>query len=170
MTELNTDHIEEYRLVADFLEKLKTTGVWTPVPEYIPEDKIEFQIYEHELPPLAWIGDKESRNTILLERFKALAKAIGGRWEKNDPKTSYFDDMYYTFTSVNTIGKASIRLLMQRDVICERVPVGTTIVEVPAVKAQKATTREETLYERECKPLFKHAEAELDKAMEQVGE
>lgn len=165
MTELNAEMAEEFALVSEFLATLReSTDIFIPLPQY-RYGLLDFNLWSHDLPMEAYTLSQEARNALVVERFRALAKAIGGRWEKNDPNKGSFDDSYYTFTSVNRIGTAQVRLCMDRNMICERVQVGTETVTIPAVEAEPERVVEKPIFERECKPLFANAEKELDEAM-----
>ena len=167
MTEITQELVDEYAQVAEFLGKVRETGTWFPIPNYSPGDTVSFNFYTYDLPwsEAATMNDEQKNSSIIL-RFRAAAKALGGRWEKNDPNSSYYDDMYYTFTNTTVkIGKAKLVLMMTRDTICERVEVSRTVKVIPAVVAQPARTVDDITYSRECKPLFASAEKALDTAM-----
>lgn len=168
MTGLTPAFIEEMELKLEFVKRVASLGVWLPQPT-IYDWTIEFAFARHQLPADLRISlSEEEQNNAVIERFKTAARAIGGRWQKNDPKASTYDDTWYTFTNEQKIGDATLVLRMERDTVCERVVVGKKTVVKPAVPAQPEQIVEEVEYERECKPLFKHAEAELDAAMKSL--
>lgn len=160
--------VEQQEITLEFVKRAASLGVWLPEPA-IYTWEIEFSFNRYQLPNDLRISlSEEEQNRAVVERFKAAARAIGGRWQKNDPKASNYDDTWYTFTNDQMIGNAQLRLRMERDVICERIPVGKKTVVKPAVAAKPEEVVEEVVYERECKPLFKNAEAELEAAMKEL--
>jgi hypothetical protein len=164
--ELKANHAARLRAVADLTDQLLATGTWFPVPTIVEGSKPElfFDFHVWELPAMAWAagGDDadEKRQEATVERFRAASRALGGRWHKNDPKLNSYEDTYYTFThDLPTVADLTIVLRMQRDVICERVQVGTEKKVIPAVEAQAEQVVDAPVYERECKPLFAKTEA-----------
>jgi len=165
--QLDEDYLEQYATTLQFLKSAEALDVWLPHPG-ITDGAIEFSFTKWELP--REIRDSDQANTTLIARFRAAAKALGGRWEKNDPKASRLDDVYYIFTNTMQIGTLQLVLRMDRDVICERIKVGSKVVTIPAVEAAPSQSVTEDVYERECKPLFKDAERDLDAAMGELTE
>lgn len=165
MSTLTPEYVQQLRVTAEFLDRVSQLDVWLPEPSIAP-DEIEFTFRPIGLPFDVWARlSGEERVQHVIEAFKSAARAIGGRWEKNDPKASSWDDQQYIFTNTVSIGTAKLRLRMDRDLICERKVVGTKEVVKPAVEAQPERVVVEEIYERECKPLFANAERELDAAM-----
>jgi hypothetical protein len=167
MAEITQEIVEEFKNVAEFLIEVRNTGTWFPVPEHMPGESLVFKFYGWDLPyPESVTMNDEQKNAAVILRFRAAAKALGGRWEKNDPKKGWYDDQYYTFTNTAVkIGGAKLVLMMPRDTICERIEVKRTPKVIPAVEAQPERVEETIEYSRECKPLFAAAEKALDSAM-----
>jgi len=163
---LNSAYLEQQNTAVRFLERLHELGVWLPQPSIQPT-RIQFQFFRYQLPSEAHFGmNDEKQNQLVVDRFRQAARAIGGRWEKNDPTANSYEDAYYTFTSVIKVGTADVQLLMERDTVCERVKTGKKVEKVTEARpAQERKVEMVDEEERECKPLFKHAEAELDAAM-----
>lgn len=158
-------YVEQLKLATEFVERVSQLGVWLPQPSIAPHE-IEFAFSTWQLPhDLRLTMSEEEQARAVVERFRNAARAIGGRWEKNDPKVSDWNDRQYIFTNAVDVGTAKLRLRMERDLICERKVVGTKEVVKPAVEAQPERVVIEEVYERECKPLFANAERELDAAM-----
>jgi hypothetical protein len=172
MPEMTPRRLELRRAIDDFLEKLITSSsVFVPEPSF-DGSTIRFDLWEWDATtvPGYYQLSAEGRQQIVVERFKALARAIGGRWEKNDPKNSGYDDTYYEFKSAlpHIGGQVFIKISMQRDMICERVQVSTERKVIPAVEAQPEKVIEEPVFERECKPLFVKTEGELDRLQKEL--
>ena len=170
MSELNNARVDDYIEFVDFITKLRASAdVWIPVPTFTPGGELQFSFYSHDINN-DWRLSDDARNKAVVDRFKGVARAIGGRWAKNDPKSSRYDDASYTFTNETvTIGGAKVLLLMERDTVCERIPVGSTTKVIPAREAQPERIEEEIVYVRECKSLFANQERELDEAMREVS-
>lgn len=131
---------------------------------------------EHpELPTPHWFGSSEwDRLSWYPGTPRAaanLVKALGGRWSKNDPKTS-------EFAAGHLVMKAAlddalfVELTVSREGVCEKKVVGTERVEVekiitPAVKA--TVTEDRDVIEFECKSLLSLADQELLADMEAIA-
>lgn len=75
------------------------------------------------------------------QKALALARAIGGKWDKKEAG----DWLYLR----RAIGRHTIEINMNRNLVCERVQVGTKTVEVPDPEAALVTV-EEPVYEWHC--------------------
>lgn len=160
MSELTRDHVTELQQITEFLERAQRLGVYLPVPTIDLGDQVKFRFSPYALENWYTLSE-ERRSEMVVEQFKAAAKAIGGRWAKNDPKASQYDDNVYLFTHDGVFFGDSTKLVlaMDRDMICERVQVGTETKVIPAVEAQPERTEEVPIFERECKPLNTRTEA-----------
>jgi hypothetical protein len=168
-----TEHTaEQFTALGAFLEKLVETGVAIPFPT-VTSEEVKFHFFANGLPNEVWLWTEERRNNAVVESFRLVAKTIGGRWAKNDPKKSAYDDIYYTYVN-ETANIAGLRivLIMDRNLICERVQVGTEKVVVPAVEAQPEKVIEKPIYETECKPMFAKVEEIMgsQKAVESLND
>lgn len=158
---MTPEYVASHQEVSAFLEDLiaaaAVAGVYVPVPSQ-GVSALTFDINAYDDMPIdiwAATNDREQRDKVAVHRFKELARAIGGRWEKNDPKASSYDDSYYLFTNrTRKIGGLDVVLRMDRDIICERVQVSTKPRTIPAQPAVAEHVIDEPVYERECKPLF----------------
>lgn len=88
----------------------------------------------------------------------ALALAIGGNWQKNDPKVSEYESNYYRLTREQKVGGFRIEVWALRSQICERVVTGTKQVTLPAVEAREERVIEEPVFEWQCIPLNRNAD------------
>lgn len=169
MSELTRFKIQQLQAAHLFLEALADTGVWFPEPTITLGESgmIKFIFSEYDLPD-AWMLSSEARQKPTVDRFKAAARAIGGRWMKNDPKASTYDDSWYVFTNDQKQAGLKIVLVMERDMVCERVQTGTEKVTIPAIQAQPERVEERPVYERECKPLFRDTEREIDRLADEL--
>lgn len=88
-----------------------------------------------------------------------VQKAIGGRWHKNDPKSSSFEASYYSLIhDIEFSGGIKLQLLTQREMVCTPVVVGKTIKKIDAQPAVAAKEFEVDEIEYECHPLLKRAD------------
>jgi hypothetical protein len=123
------EYIARLRKLADLLEE--TPGLIMPYD--INKDEIRF------FPS----GAKETA---------ATARLFPSSWSKNDPKKSTYDASYYKLTGAWE--GVAVVVLEDRAAVCERVQVGTTVVEHEAAEAY---TEERPVYEYECSPLLAKA-------------
>lgn len=93
-------------------------------------------------------------------KVRDAARAIGGRWHKNDPSKSSSDAAYYILThDVKLAGDVQVRIQCDRDEVCEKVETGTKTVVVPAKAAVEEHVEEQPVYSFICKPLNEAANA-----------
>jgi hypothetical protein len=165
------DTAARLRALTDFLDQLPDD--FEQQPSIAPNGSyVLFSFNTWSLPCTFWGRDHtdDTRGAEIKRRFKETARVIGGRWAKNDPKKSAYDDENYIFTHAfglpvpesDVDEVIEIRLIMPRDLVCERVQVGTEEKVVPAVEAQPERVEKVPVFERDCKPLFAEP-AELDK-------
>jgi hypothetical protein len=170
ITVLTKNQVAEYREVADFLDEALGQGVDLPLPAHIVGNRLQFTFSGYQLD--GWyLMSEDERSKAVVAWFRRVARGLGGKWSKNDPKSSTYDDQNYQFTSESkTFGDGSTVLVlsMDRDMICERVQVGTEKKVIPAVEAKPETVIDAPVFERECKPLFENQEKELDEAMKSL--
>lgn len=93
-------------------------------------------------------------------KVRDTARAIGGRWHKNDPTKSEIDATYYLLTNERRLdGGVKIIIQCDRDEVCEKVQVGTKTVRVEAKPAVDEHDEEQPVFEYECRPLNAAANA-----------
>ncbi|GAB3863491.1 hypothetical protein GCM10028801_31240 [Nocardioides maradonensis] len=81
--------------------------------------------------------------SAVLQRASIIRRAIGGKWEK-----LYRGDTFELNQQITE--HLQVRIITQRDQVCERRQIGTETVVVPAVEAQPERTEERPVYEYEC--------------------
>lgn len=140
---MTNEYAAGLREIADLLDAVPDL----PTPN-IDSDSVTFHLWTD--------ADKE------VARF---AKAIGGRWHKNDPKANEFEAKYYVLTHDHAFGPYKLRLLAQREAVCNRIQVGTRTVKE---EARAASVKEVPVYEWECVPLLKKVD-ELASAPEAIS-
>jgi hypothetical protein len=165
-------HLDFVTFMQTMIKLAKEKEFWLPEPSLGGSEGKPvyiFHFYDHDIEDPNWDLTPKAKNKELIKRFRAAAKGIGGKWEKNDPHQSSWDDTYYTFTQKRENGD-KIVLFMERDTICERVQIKVEKQIVPAVKAKAAYEQLVPIFDRVCKPLFVHEEEELDAVMAEVNE
>lgn len=92
-----------------------------------------------------------------------LVKALGGRWEKNDPNKSEFDATYLRMKSKLGL-ELHVDVVVSREGVCEKKVVGTERKKVERVVQEQVT---EEVYEDvdviqfECKSLMSLADQKV---------
>lgn len=96
-----------------------------------------------------------------------LMKALGGRWQKNDPHKSEFDATYLHMTS--QLGRElHVDVLVSREGVCEKKVVGTERRKVE--KVTKTEVYEDVpVVEFECKSLMSLADQKIMDELEAVA-
>jgi len=91
------------------------------------------------------------------DEVAAIMRAIPGRWDKNDPAASPFDDGLAMFRS--TFMGAPATIYVSRSRVCTRTVVGTRQVTktVPVITEQ--VTVEEDIVAWECAPILAQVSA-----------
>jgi hypothetical protein len=149
--------------VATFIGRLPAD---VPIPS-VTNDLIRFAVYSE-------VRDEQFRVVRTVpQEVRAIARALGGRWEKNDPEANTFDELYYTLTSAIVVGGRPVQILCSRNDVCERIEVGREKVIVPAKEAQEAEPEREEerpVYRFECRPLNDAAGRELADVLQELEE
>ena len=100
-----------------------------------------------------------------------LVKALGGRWEKNDPNKSEFDATYLRMKAKLGL-ELHVEVLVSREGVCEKKVVGTEKKKVERVVVKQVT---EEVYEDvdvikfECKSLMSLADQKVMDALESIA-
>lgn len=92
-----------------------------------------------------WEADGERS---IQQRILDIRRAIGGTFEKNDPKKSSYDSSYAMLTQ--NMGTFDVRILTQRANTCVRKQVSVEMIEHPATEAY---TEERPVFEWDCRAL-----------------
>lgn len=96
-----------------------------------------------------------------LDEVRALVKAFGGRWDKNDPNKSEYDQQYATFKA--NLNGLKVSIIIARNKTCEMVQVGTKTVKQEVVKVPAVSVVEDVEvpdYQFKCEPLFSREDIE----------
>lgn len=100
-----------------------------------------------------------------------LVRALGGKWDKNNPKDSEYDAEYLVM--IATIwDTTSVRVVVSREGTCEKKQVGTTrqMVTKEIVPAQTEFAYEDVpVYEYECKSIMSLADQALMDELESLA-
>jgi len=92
-----------------------------------------------------------------------IVKALGGRWEKNDPNKSEFDASYLRMQAKLGL-ELYARLVVSREGVCEKKVVGTERKKVERVVRERVTEEvyeEVPVIEFECKSLMSLADQKV---------
>jgi len=92
-----------------------------------------------------------------------LVKALGGRWEKNDPNTSEFNASYLVMKAV--LGQElHVQVIVSREGVCEKKVVGKERKKVEKVVQERVTEEvyeDVDVIEFECKSLMSLADQKV---------
>lgn len=95
--------------------------------------------------------------TVDKKATAAVIRAIGGKWEKNDPKAGSFNAEFAIWKQYLGNGN-HIQIMIEREEVCERVEVGRHIEDVEVTLTSKTEEREVIDYEWTCHPVLNDAE------------
>lgn len=100
-----------------------------------------------------------------------LVKALGGRWEKNDPNESEFDATYLKMKA--KLGQElHVDLLVSREGVCEKVVVGTERKKVTKVVQAQVTEEvyaDVDVIKFECKSIMSLADQAVMDELEAIA-
>lgn len=144
-----------------FLSELKSI---ITLLEQNPELPLPYEVGENAWNALRWYPSTPA------EAAK-LVKALGGRWEKNDPKSSEFDATHLIMKA--KLGRElHVRVTVSREGICEKKVVGTETKKVTKVvqpQVTKEVYEEVDVVEFECKSLLSLADQATMAELEAVA-
>lgn len=127
-------HSDRLRSLADFLDA--NPGVIAPEVSQWGE--------------LHWYG-------LSAAEVASVIRAVGGRWDKNDPNESAHAAAMAEFTTKFLGWDATIHT--SRSQVCTRVVVGTREVVTPAAPATEESTTMVDIVEWQCRPVLAGAAA-----------
>ena len=129
-----------------------------------PELPLPYEVGESPWNALRWYPQTPA------EAAK-LVKALGGRWEKNDPKSSEFDATHLVMKA--QLGRElHVRVTVSREGICEKKVVGKETKKVTKVVQPQVTQEvyeEVDVVEFECKSLLSLADQATMAELEAVA-
>lgn len=100
-----------------------------------------------------------------------IVKALGGRWEKNDPNKSEFDATYLRMKSKVGL-ELHVDLLVSREGVCEKKVVGTERRKVERVVQQEITEEvyaDVDVIKFECKSIMSLSDQKVMDELESVA-
>ncbi len=146
-----TQHLNELRAVLDLLEAN-------------PELPLPHAMGKSQWNTLTWMPKNA------MEAAK-LVRALGGRWEKNDPNTSEFAATNLVMSAL--LGQQlHVAVIVSREGVCEKKVVGTERRKVEKVVQEAVTTEvyeDVPVIKFECKSLMSLADQQIMNELEAVA-
>lgn len=145
--------VEETTPRQQFLNELRQV---LDLLEANPEIEMPRGLGSSKWDPLAWYPSSP------VEAAK-IVRALGGRWEKNDPNESEYDATYLKMEAKLGL-ELHVQLVVSREGVCEKKVVGTERKKVEKVIQEKVTEEvyeDVPVIEFECKSLLSLADQKV---------